>query len=70
MSEKRPDFNFFISYTYRKRFGFLGTACISGTAKEMKAFYLCEIDEILDFVKSQIPKKYTKSIVIMYWKEW
>ncbi len=70
MSEKKPDFNFFISYTYRKRFGILGTGCISGTAEGMKALYLCELDEIVEFVKSQMPKKYHREMVIMYWKEW
>ena len=63
--------NIFISFTYRKRFGILGTSCISGTAPEgMKSLYKSEVNEIVDFIKSQMDKKYTNRIVIMYWKEW
>ena len=60
---------FFISFTYRKWFGVMGTGAISGTYEEgVKQLSKSTLSEIILYIKKTVPK--TNKIVPIFWKEW
>lgn len=55
----------FISFTYRKRFGRLGTGCLAGESECEKPFEEYDIDSIIKYIRANTSKHF-RDIVPIY----